>query len=106
ADWLLERVRAHKPDAIYIGPWYRLHAADMNAELPARKVVEILDAVRNIGDGCSLIMEAHAGHEQPGVKRNLRPTGSSLLRRWPEFGFGLQATEGADLVNDRPTSVD
>lgn len=106
ADWFLERIRAHKPDAVYVGPWYRLHAADMNAEMPARQVVRILDKARNIGDGCTLIMEAHAGHEQPGQKRNLRPTGSSLLRRWPEFGFGLQATEGADLVDDRPTSVD
>lgn len=106
AAWFLERVRAHRPDVVYVGPWYRLHAADMNAELPARQVVQILDAARTIGDGCTLIMEAHAGHEQPGAARNLRPTGSSLLRRWPEFGFGLQATEGADIVDDRPTSVD
>ena len=28
--WLIERVHAHQPDLLYIGPLYRLHATDMN----------------------------------------------------------------------------
>lgn len=88
ATWLHERVTAHRPDALFIGPFYRLHNANMNEELPARRVITVLDSVRNI-DGCALITEAHAGHGEPGRNRSTRPAGSSLLLRWPEFGFGL-----------------
>jgi hypothetical protein len=89
AEWLLERVTAHQPDVLIIGPFYRLHAGNMNEELPARKAVAVLDHARTLGDGCALIIEAHAGHGEAGAKRKVRPAGSSLLLRWPEFGYGL-----------------
>lgn len=87
--WLLERVTAHKPDLLVIGPFYRLHMADTNEEQAARKVVAALDSARVKAD-CALITEAHAGHGAGGsFTRNLRPVGSSLLMRWPEFGYGI-----------------
>lgn len=87
--WLLERVTAHKPDLLVIGPFYRLHMADTNEEKPARQVVAALDEARVKAD-CALITEAHAGHAPGGgFTRNLRPVGSSLLMRWPEFGYGI-----------------
>jgi hypothetical protein len=87
--WLLERVTAHKPDLLVIGPFYRLHMADANEERAARTVVAALDAARVKAD-CALVTEAHAGHG-PGASfaRGLRPIGSSLLMRWPEFGYGI-----------------
>jgi hypothetical protein len=88
AAWLLERVTAHKPDVLFIGPFYRLHAANMNEELPARKTIAVLDEARVRAD-CAMVIEAHAGHGEQGIKRSVRPTGSSLLLRWPEFGFGI-----------------
>lgn len=88
AEWLMERVQAHRPDVLFIGPFYRLHNANMNEELPARKVVAVLDKVRAAVD-CALITEAHAGHGE-GLNRSVRPTGSSLLLRWPEFGIGIR----------------
>ena len=88
AAWLLERVTAHKPDLLVIGPFYRLHMTDANDEKAARTVVAALDAARVKAD-CALITEAHAGHGN-GVVRHLRPTGSSLLMRWPEFGYGMR----------------
>lgn len=91
--WLLERVTAHRPDLLFIGPFYRLHAANMNDELPARKTIAVLDHARTKVD-CALIVEAHAGHgEANNGKRSVRPTGSSLLLRWPEFGFGIRPSE-------------
>lgn len=87
-EWLTERVTAHKPDALFIGPFYRLHNANMNDELPARKVMALLDKLRAM-HGCAVITEAHAGHGEHGKNRSTRPAGSSLLLRWPEFGFGL-----------------
>ena len=92
AAYLRERVAAHRPDLLFIGPFYRLHAGNMNDETPARNVTIVLDHIRAKGD-CALIIEAHAGHGEAGSKRSVRPTGSSLLLRWPEFGFGIRPSE-------------
>lgn len=86
--WLLERVTAHKPDLLVIGPLYKLHALDINEEQNARVIVGVLDQVRGIGD-LALIVEAHAPHGAEG-HRALRPVGSSLFMRWPEFGYGIK----------------
>ena len=94
AAWLLERVTAHKPDLLCIGPFYRLHQADMNDERAARRATVILDRVRAKAD-CALITEAHAGHGE-GPVRPVRPIGSSLLMRWPELGIGIRRTENAE----------
>jgi 5S rRNA maturation endonuclease (ribonuclease M5) len=94
AAWLLERVTAHRPDLLAIGPFYKLHATDANEEKAARAVVGVLDAALAKA-GCALITEAHAGHGQ-GSDRSVRPTGSSLLMRWPEFGYGIKPDGPAD----------
>jgi hypothetical protein len=88
AAWLVERVTAHKPDLLIIGPFYRLHAANINEEIAARRTVAVLDAARTKVD-CALVVEAHAGHGEQGKNRSVRPVGSSLLLRWPEFGYGI-----------------
>jgi hypothetical protein len=97
AAWLIERVTAHKPDLLVIGPFYRLHAADMNDERAARHVVSVLDEARDKTDA-ALFVEAHAGHGESGSGRgrSVRPLGSSLLMRWPEFGYGI-APVGDDV---------
>lgn len=95
AAWLVERVTAHMPSLLVCGPFYRLHAADTNEEAAARTVVAALDAARIRAD-CALITEAHAGHGDSGMNRSVRPTGSSLLMRWPEFGYGIKPVGEAD----------
>lgn len=104
AEWLAERVNAHRPDVLFIGPFYRLHHANLNEELPARKVAAVLDRVRTSVD-CALVTEAHAGHGDQGMKRSLRPAGSSLLLRWPEFGIGIRPF-GEERVGHRPRYVE
>lgn len=88
AAWLLERVAAHKPDILFVGPFYRLHAGNINDEEAARKTVNVLDQARVAAD-CAMVIEAHAGHGEQGANRSVRPVGSSLLLRWPEFGLGM-----------------
>jgi 5S rRNA maturation endonuclease (ribonuclease M5) len=105
ATWLMERVTAHRPDLLYIGPFYRLHEANMNEELPARRVAAVLDKVRTTTD-CVLITEAHSGHGQAGSRREVRPAGSSLLKRWPEFGLGLRPADGTPMLGGRPEYVE
>jgi hypothetical protein len=93
AAWLLERVTAHKPDLLYIGPLYRLHDGDINEERVMRHIVRTLDQARVKAD-CALMVEHHSPHGE-GLNRSVRPIGSSLLRRWPELGYGIApATDG------------
>lgn len=105
AQWLMERVTAHQPDVLFIGPFYRLHSANVNEEGPARKVTAVLDRVRTSVD-CALITEAHAGHGEPGMKRSVRPAGSSLLLRWPEFGIGIRPVGERVTAEGRPRDVE
>lgn len=89
STWLIERVTAHKPDLLVIGPLYKLHALDINDELAARAIVSVLDKARAQAD-CAVIIEGHAPHGEEGRNRTLRPVGSSLFMRWPEFGYGIK----------------
>jgi hypothetical protein len=98
--WLLERVTAHKPELLIIGPLYKLHALDINDELAARTVVGALDMAL-ARSGCALVVEAHAPHGEPG-RRPLRPVGSSLFMRWPEFGFGIAPANGLEIEGGGP----
>ena len=93
AAWLLERVTAHKPDLLCIGPFYRLHHSDMNDEQAARLATVVLDQARVKAD-CALITEHHAPHGE-GPVRSVRPIGSSLLMRWPELGIGIRPAANA-----------
>lgn len=95
AGWLLRRVERFNPDLLVIGPLYRLHFGDPNDERDARKVAAALDRVREVAD-CGLILEAHSPHQATTMRsRVLRPVGSSLWMRWPEFGYGI-AREDTD----------
>lgn len=96
AGWLSERIAAADPQMLVIGPLYRLHTGSMYDEEPARAMVGYLDRIR-ARHGCALIMETHAPHaESAKVARNLRPFGSSLFMRWPEFGYGLRPVKGSE----------
>lgn len=86
--WFLERITAHRPDLLYIGPLYRLHATDINDEVAARTVTAVLDLARVKAD-CALVIEGHSPHGSSGAIRPIRPIGSSLFLRWPEFGYGI-----------------
>jgi hypothetical protein len=104
AAWLIEQVTAHQPDLLVVGPFYKLHNEDLNKEPNARRVAAILDQARDVSNAV-LLTEAHAGHGDAGKSRSVRPTGSSLLMRWPEFGYGLRHSPLA-VPGDRCTQVD
>lgn len=93
--WLVRLASNLQPDLMLTGPIYRLHAANPNDEEPARKVTAVLDRCR-VAANCALVTEAHAGHGFGGDKRPIRPTGSSLWLRWPEFGYGMRAADNYD----------
>lgn len=87
--WLQKRIILQNPDLIVIGPAYKLHDAgnEDKDETIARTVTNILDHLRG---NAALVLEHHSGNEQHTMQRPIRPFGSSLWRRWPEFGYGIR----------------
>ncbi|WP_394621259.1 AAA family ATPase [Lentzea sp. JNUCC 0626] len=79
------------PDLVVGGPLYKMSKLDIRDEPAAKALVDAFDHLR-VKYSFGLVIEAHVGHggELTGG-RKLRPTGSSLLLRWPEFGLGLRA---------------
>lgn len=97
--WLLERVLAAKPDVLLIGPIYRMSSADPSDDQAARAVIRVLDMVR-VKFGVTLVIEAHAGHGSGMGQRELRPIGSSVWKRWPEFGYGIRPDTDSPRTED------
>jgi AAA domain/DnaB-like helicase N terminal domain len=104
--WLQRRVHAVNPDLLVIGPAYKLHTAgnDDKDETIARTVTSVLDELRTHAE-CALILEHHAGNEQAGGVRPVRPFGSSLWRRWPEFGYGIRPAKHPQAEKRRIVDV-
>lgn len=86
-----DAIAASAPDLVLGGPLYKMHRADLNTEMAARDLVGVLDDWRG-RYRITLVLEAHVGYvgETQGG-RKIRPTGSSLILRWPEFGYGIRA---------------
>jgi antitoxin (DNA-binding transcriptional repressor) of toxin-antitoxin stability system len=95
---LMERLTAHGPDLVTIGPMTRLLTADLNEEVIARRLCRVIDNARLIS-GAALLVEAHAAHGER--QRPWRPRGSSYLLGWGELGFGMvpAGDAGADGLN-------
>lgn len=89
-----------RPELLLIGPAYKLYIGGSGAreEDLARQVTNTLDQLRE-EFGFALILEHHSPHASPGSEqRSVRPIGSSLWLRWPEFGMGIRPQKGT-----RPT---
>ena len=83
----IERVR---PELICMGPLYKsyIDSGARTSEALAIEVARYLDQIRDVY-GCALWLEHHAPLGSMG-SRDLRPFGSSVWSRWPEFGLSLQ----------------
>ena len=91
--WLQERVQAHQPDLICIGPLYNLSSKDLSEHATVNEMKSAINKARSIC-GSAVIMEHHAPHRGNGDKdRSVRPYGSSTFLKWPDFGYGLKPEE-------------
>jgi hypothetical protein len=91
--WLIDRCEANNTELLVIGPAYRMYAGntergDIGGENQMRTITAVLDDIRD-RTGVALLLETHAPHGN-GLGRDLRPFGSSVWLRWPEFGVGLR----------------
>ena len=98
AAHLFSLCRAFLPNLLVIGPVYQIMDGDVNDAEVVRRFTRVIDECRRISD-CAVIAEAHANNEFQG-KRDWRPSGSSIWRRWPDFGIGLQPlTENGEVMS-------
>lgn len=84
----IERVQ---PQLIVMGPLYKafVDPGGRTSEAIAVEVAKYLDTIRSVY-GCALWLEHHAPLGTTLTTRELRPFGSAVWSRWPEFGLALQ----------------
>lgn len=87
---LEEQIEEIKPDLLVLGPLYKafVDPGNRTAEATAIEVAMILDEIRTTY-GCALWLEHHAPLGNGLSGRDLRPMGSAVWMRWPEFGYAL-----------------
>lgn len=80
-----------KPDLICIGPLYKafIDPGGRTSESVAIEIARYLDTIRTTYN-CALWMEHHAPLGNTVSGRDLRPFGSAVWSRWPEFGLALE----------------
>jgi hypothetical protein len=103
---LRDSVRRFKPHLLIAGPIYKMMLGspgkDGNMLGVHSKVASFFDQLRQ-EYGCALWLEAHAPYGNATGAREMRPEGSSMWARWPEFGLALyKATKahGGDTALD------
>lgn len=107
--WLNERISAYRPDLCIMGPVQNLVSRDVKDDEVVRRLKRAVNTARSIC-GTAFILEHHAPHRASGDKeRTVRPYGSSLFLKWPDYGYGLRPDpdrEGIfDLVANRKPRV-
>ena len=87
---LEEVIEAVVPDLICLGPLYKsfIDPGGRTSETIAIEVATYLDYLR-ANYGAALWLEHHAPLGSSG-SRDLRPFGSAVWSRWPEFGISLE----------------
>ena len=92
---LEKRLEETKPDLICIGPLYKsfVDPGGRTSEAIAIEVAKYLDDIRT-AYRCALWIEHHAPLGSTMATRDLRPFGSAVWSRWPEFGIALHPAIG------------
>jgi 5S rRNA maturation endonuclease (ribonuclease M5) len=88
---LEDHIEQVKPDMVVMGPLYKsfIDPGTKTSEAIAIEVAKYLDTIRQVY-GVALWLEHHAPLGQSMSTRDLRPFGSAVWSRWPEFGLALQ----------------
>lgn len=91
--WLFEKVATYRPQLLIMGPVQNLVGRDVKDDEVVRRFKKAINGARAIC-GTAFMIEHHAPHRSPGDKeRQMRPYGSSLFMKWPDYGYGLKPTE-------------
>jgi 5S rRNA maturation endonuclease (ribonuclease M5) len=88
---LEQHIEEVQPELLVMGPLYKafLDPGNRTSEAVAIEVARYLDTLRVVY-GVALWLEHHAPLGTSMTSRELRPFGSAVWSRWPEFGLALQ----------------
>lgn len=85
---LIKLAKERQPQLMYMGSLYRLAPEGDKVDAAFTHISRTVDRIRS-ETGASVLLEAHAGHGLSNDRNGMRPYGSSMWMRWPEFGFGM-----------------
>lgn len=87
---LEEQIEKTRPELICMGPLYKsfVDPGGRTSESIVIEVAKYLDYIRTVYN-CALWLEHHAPLGTTMATRDLRPFGSAVWSRWPEFGISL-----------------
>lgn len=88
---LEEMLEKTNPSILVMGPLYKsfIDPGGRTSEAVAIEVARYLDTIRDVYQ-CAMWLEHHAPLGTSMTTRDLRPFGSAVWSRWPEFGISLQ----------------
>lgn len=90
---LADAIRKFRPDAIVGGPIYKMFEESEHDGPRHAAIARFFDKMRE-RHGVTVWLETHSPISSAGGKRLMRPMGSGLWTRWPEFGISLHRKEG------------
>lgn len=86
---VIRLAKERQPQLMYMGSLYRLAPEQDRADAQFTHVSRTVDRIR-AETGASVLLEAHTGHGMQNDRNGaMRPYGSSMWMRWPEFGLGM-----------------
>jgi hypothetical protein len=98
---LAEVIRREQPDLVVCGPIYKMLPGGEVSEYHHATVTRFWDVMRDRYD-IAVGLETHAPMQGGGgQERLMRPLGSGIYSRWPEFGISLTRTSKSDLILKR-----
>jgi len=88
---LEDKLEQVKPDIVFLGPVYKsfIDPGGRTSESIAIEIAKYFDTIREYFK-CAMWFEHHAPLGNALASRDLRPFGSAVWSRWPEFGLSLQ----------------
>jgi hypothetical protein len=109
---LADLIRQERPDLIVAGPVYQMFEEGERDNPKHAAICKFFNLMRG-RYGCATWLEHHVPIAQSNGKRVMRPLGSGIWSRWPEFGISLERTGRKDgalklgrFRNDRATGRD
>jgi len=86
---LADLIRSERPDLIVAGPVYQMFEEGDHDNPKHAAICRFFNQMRG-RYGCAVWLEHHVPIAQANGKRVMRPLGSGIWSRWPEFGRSLE----------------
>lgn len=96
---VIRLAKERQPQLMYLGSLYKLAPEGEKSDSQFMHVTRTIDQIR-AETGTSILIEGHTGHGMQNDRNGtMRPYGSSMWLRWPEFGLSMMHRK------DRPVQL-